>query len=160
MMACPAMAMASSAKASSTQMELTTWYAASMIVPPAAATTVVSVIATCRVAVRAISQTPVRAAANTPLGWKPSRTSARRAPRTTMTAITTAAPVWAIRVPMADPRMPRPTPYTRVAFKTMLTRLVATATLSGVVVSCSPRRTPVPASSTSTAGSPQTATRR
>ncbi len=65
-----------------------------------------------------------------------------------------------ITVPVAEPAMPRPTPYTSSRLSSRLTEKPVTATSSGVRVSCSPRSTPVAARTPSIAGIPRELIRR
>jgi hypothetical protein len=69
-------------------------------------------------------------------------------------------PSWASTVPSAEPAMPRPAPCTSATLSTTLAAAPAAATTSGVRVSCSPRRMPVAARTTSMAGSPGSDQRR
>ena len=89
-----------------------------------------------------------------PAGSGRSDTPARAAPRPTARRYAAAAAVWAVTVPQAEPAMPQCRPSTNVAFRMMLTMFAATATASGVRVSCRPRSTPVPASTASMDGAP------
>jgi len=63
-------------------------------------------------------------------------------------------------VPAADPAMPQPSPRTNHALSRALSVNALTEMTSGVRVSCSPRSTPVPASTSSMAGTPNRLTRR
>ena len=90
----------------------------------------------------------------------PSLTPARRAPRVTTVRYQAAPAVCAITVPVAEPARPKCSPRTNVAFRTVFRVNAATATSSGVRVSCSPRSTPVPASTSSIDGAPNRLIRR
>ncbi len=154
------MATASRAKVRNDQSVAVTWYAASGTSPSPAATHVVSTRTPRSASVRTSSGTPPRAAASTRPGWARSGTRVRPASRTSTDARASAMPVWAITVPHADPAMPHPRPWTNQRLSSALVVNPATATTSGVRVSCRPRSTPVVASTTSIDGMPKAETRR
>ena len=169
MIACAAIAIASSTKARKVHSVIAIWCVASETArsgpeAPTVTATVVTRRDARNVTVRITSATPARAAERIP-----GRSGARdapdaRAPRTTTTSRAAALSSCASTVPIAEPAMPSPsnppTPYTSNRFSTMLTPFPSTATTSGVRVSCSPRRTPVVASITSSGVVPSHAMRR
>ena len=84
------------------------WWLAIATSPSAAATNVIVSSAMRRRTVRANSGTFAAAAATMPGRSGRSGARCRRAPRTTTAHNQTAAPVWAITVPSADPATPSP----------------------------------------------------
>ena len=83
-MAWPAIAIASSAKASRVQARNAIWCAAMAAFPCRAAIAVTTISTACSASVRTTRDTPVAAAARRPVRSGPNPTPARRAPRATM----------------------------------------------------------------------------